>query len=66
MASEVINIARLIGVCIGLYMLTRLGRKSILLISQVFVFVGLILAWLLDVAGSDMTIIGIIIVMISF
>ena len=66
MASEVINLARLLGVCIGLVMLTRLGRKTILLTSQVVVLVGLMLAWLFDVTGSDLTIMGIVIVMIGF
>ena len=68
MASEIINLSRLFGVCIGLYLLTKLGRKTLLLISQSVILAGLLTAWYLEtfLKESDLTIIGIIVVLIGF
>ena len=68
MASEIINLSRLFGVCIGLFLLTKLGRKTLILISQSIILTGLLTAWYLEtfMKESDMTIIGIIIVLIGF
>lgn len=68
MASEVINLSRLMGISCGVFLLRILGRKTLILFSQTIIVIGLTMAWYLDSfqAESELTIVGIICVLIGF
>ena len=68
MASEVINLTRLLGISFGVLCLKCMGRKTLLLISHSVILVGLLTAWYLDTfePESSMTIVGIMILILGF
>ena len=67
-ASMVCWVFRFSAVSFGLILLANFGRRTLFLLSQSIVLTGLTIAWFLDTfyEGSNLTIVGIAVVLVGF